>query len=241
MAFCRAQQPSATAALFSPLVMGSAHAQPKKGGTLRVAMAHGNTSDNYDPGSWTHAYVQVFALARHGYLTEVAADGSLVGEVAESWESSPDASVWTFAIRPGIKFHSGKELTPEDVVASLDYHRGDESTSAAKPFVDPITDMTVDGNNVVITLESGNADFPFIMSDYHLPIMPSKDGKVGSVESRRSRRLHRQGVRARRPGKARAQPGLLEIRSRPLRRSRTADHPRPGRPARARYAPATWT
>ena len=172
-----------TAALIGPLAATRAAAQPKKGGILRVAMAHGNTSDKYDPGSWTHAYVQVFAHARHQYLTEVAADGSLVGEVAESWESSPDASVWTFAIRPGIKFHSGKDLTPEDVIASLDYHRGDESTSAAKPFVDPITDMKVDGNNVVITLESGNADFPFIMSDYHLPIMPSTDGKIDPSSS----------------------------------------------------------
>ncbi len=168
-----------TAALISPLVTRRAAAAPKKGGVLRIALAHGQTSDNYDPGSWTNAYVQVFAHARHGYLTEVAADGSLIGEIAESWESSPDASVWTFAIRPGITYHSGKTVTPEDVVASLKFHQGDESTSAAKPFVDPIKELKVDGNNVIITLESGNADFPFIMSDYHLPIMPATaDGKI---------------------------------------------------------------
>lgn len=168
-----------TAALIGPLAAGSAQAQPKKGGTLRVAMAHGSTTDSYDPGSWENAFVQVFATARHGYLTEVAADGSLVGEIAESWESSPDASVWTFNIRPGVKFHSGKDLTPQDVIASLEHHMGEDSGSAAKPFVDPIKDMKVEGNAVVITLEAGNADFPFIMSDYHLPIMPAgDDGKI---------------------------------------------------------------
>ena len=73
-----------TAALIGPLAAGTAAAQPKKGGTLRIAMAHGNTSDNYDPAVWNNVYVQVFATARHGYLTEVAADGSLVGELAES-------------------------------------------------------------------------------------------------------------------------------------------------------------
>ena len=156
---------------------------PKKGGTLRIAMAHGNTNDNYDPAVWANAYTQVFATARHGYLTEVAADGSLVGELAESWEASSDASVWTFSLRQGVEYHSGKTVTPEDVVASINYHRGDQSTSAAKPIVAPITDIKVDGQNVVFTLEGGNADFPFIMSDYHLPIMPSKDGKIDKTSA----------------------------------------------------------
>ncbi len=166
------------ATLVGPLGAGRAAAAPKKGGTLRVAMAHGNTSDNYNPGTWDNAYVQVFATARHGYLTEVAADGSLVGEVAESWEASPDARVWTFKIRKGLEFHSGAPVTPADVIASLNFHRGEKSASAAKPFVDPIAEMKVDGDAVVLTLEAGNADFPFIGSDYHLPIMPSRDGKV---------------------------------------------------------------
>jgi peptide/nickel transport system substrate-binding protein len=36
---------------------------------------------------------------------------------------------------------------------------------------------------VVVTLESGNADFPFIMSDYHLAILPSKDGKIDKTST----------------------------------------------------------
>jgi hypothetical protein len=28
---------------------------------------------------------------------------------------------------------------------------------------------------VTMTLEAGNADFPFVMSDYHLPILPAQD------------------------------------------------------------------
>ena len=72
------------------------------------------------------AFVQVFATARNGYLTEVAADGSLVGELAESWEASADASVWTIKLRQGVEYHSGKTVTAEDVVASINYHRGDD-------------------------------------------------------------------------------------------------------------------
>ncbi|MCH7554947.1 MAG: ABC transporter substrate-binding protein, partial [Proteobacteria bacterium] len=33
-------------------------------------------------------------------------------------------------------------------------------------------------DTVVVTLSGGNADLPFLMSDYHLVIMPAKEGKV---------------------------------------------------------------
>ncbi|MDN3720273.1 ABC transporter substrate-binding protein [Roseibium salinum] len=114
---------------------------------------------------------------------EIAADGSLVGEVAESWEASPDAKEWTFKIRQGVEYHSGGTVTPDDVVASINHHRGDQSTSAAKPFVSPITDIKADGETVVVTLEAGNADFPYVVSDYHLPIMKSQDGKIDPTSS----------------------------------------------------------
>ncbi len=39
--------------------------------------------------------------------------------VAEKWEASSDGKVWTFHIRKGIKFHSGRELTAEDVAFSM--------------------------------------------------------------------------------------------------------------------------
>ncbi len=167
-----------TAALF-PLGAGRAAAQPKQGGTLRLAMAHGSTTDTLDPAVLENAFQQLFATARNGYMTEIAADGTLVGDIAESWEASPDARVWTFKLRDGVTFHSGKPVTAEDVIASLDYHRGEESTSAAKPIVAPIAEMAADGANVVVvTLESGSADFPFVISDYHLPILPAVDGKI---------------------------------------------------------------
>lgn len=40
-------------------------------------------------------------------------------EVAESWSVANDGVTWTFKIRKGIMFHSGRELTADDVVFSL--------------------------------------------------------------------------------------------------------------------------
>ena len=105
-------------------------AQPARGGTLRVAIAQGGSTDALDPGSWEAEFMIFQAHTRNNYLTEIAADGSLLPELAESWEASPDATMWTFNIREGVQFHSGHVLTGEDVAASINHHRGEDSTSA---------------------------------------------------------------------------------------------------------------
>ena len=44
----------------------------------------------------------------------------IVGDIAESWSSSPNGRTWTFKIRRGVKFHDGRELSARDVKASYD-------------------------------------------------------------------------------------------------------------------------
>jgi peptide/nickel transport system substrate-binding protein len=107
-------------------------------------------------------------------LTEVAADGSLKGELAESWEASADAKTWTFKLRQGVTFHNGKAFGADDVIESLQMHLGEDSKSAAKPIVSNITEMKkINEHEVQFTLTAGNADLPYLLSDYHLNIFPA--------------------------------------------------------------------
>ncbi len=57
------------------------------------------------------------------YETLVFYDGEatdkFVPQLAESWETSEDGTVWTFNIRQGVKFHEGGDLTPSDVAYSF--------------------------------------------------------------------------------------------------------------------------
>ena len=157
-------------------------ATPKKGGKLRLGLGHGSTTDTLDPATYENLYVQVMGGALHNKLTVVGNSGDLGPELAESWESTPDAIQWRFKLRQGVEFHNGKTLEADDVIASFNHHRGEDSKSAAKPIVDPIEDIKADGKDtVVFTMKTGNADFPFIVSDYHLAIMPSKDGKIDAM------------------------------------------------------------
>lgn len=114
----------------------------------------------------------------HNHMCEITTDGDLIGEVAESWQASDDVTQWVFTIRKGIEFHDGRTLRPEDVVASLNYHRAEGSASVGHALIQQVVDIRVDGQNVVFELEAGNADFPFVVSNFHFPILPSENGEV---------------------------------------------------------------
>ncbi|MFX0541398.1 ABC transporter substrate-binding protein [Roseovarius sp. S4756] len=170
---------TAAGAVAASLPLGGAMAAtPKKGGHLRVGKGHGQTTDTLNPGQWENGYMIALTFAKDGHLTEVLADGSIGPEIAESWEASEDAATWRFKIRKGVTYHSGKTVTPEDVAASINFHRAEGTTSAAAPIVAPIQEITIEGDTVIFKLDGGNADFPFILSDYHLPVLPA-DGEAG--------------------------------------------------------------
>lgn len=170
----------ATATLATALARDAEAASPKKGGHLNIGSGHGSTTDVLDPGLYENGLQVMLGYGYNGYLTEVDANGSLQPSLAETWEASADASEWTFKLRSGVEFHNGRSLTTEDVVASINHHRGEETSSTAAPLFAAITDIQTGGSDtVIIRLESGNADFPFILSDYHVPIFPANpDGSM---------------------------------------------------------------
>ncbi len=162
------------AAVSPALLSTSAHAaKPKRGGRVRLGSAGGSTTDSLDPGTVSHTMPQTVNQCLRNMLVEVDYRGEAIPELVENWEASPDAAKWVFKLRKGVEFHNGKTMTAEDVVYSFNEHRGPDTKSAAKGVVAPIKDIKADGKyTVVFTLKEGNADFPFIASDYHIPVVP---------------------------------------------------------------------
>ena len=163
-------------ALSHSIFTAPAHAnKPHKGGRLRIGLGGGSTTDSLDPATITDAMAYNINWQIRNCLTEVDNKGNLIPELAESWESSTDAKLWAFKLRRDVEFHNGKTLEADDVVFSLNHHRGVNSKSAAKGIVDPIESIKSDGKNTVMfILKDGNADFPFLMSDPHLTIVPAE-------------------------------------------------------------------
>ena len=166
---------SSASSMFSTI----ARAEMKKGGSLKIGIGHGATTDSLDPATYPDAMTGTCCWGTmSNSLTEVDAKGNITPDLAESFEASDGAKSWVFKLRKGVTFHNGKTVTSDDVVGSLKHHMGADTKSAAKSVLASISDVKADGDNIVMTLSGANADFPYLMSDYHLPIMPVADGKA---------------------------------------------------------------
>ncbi|WP_284163306.1 ABC transporter substrate-binding protein [Frigidibacter sp. SD6-1] len=163
----------ATAVVGTALATGRASAQePKKGGILKMGLGGGEATDTLDPGL---ADSQVpFALNRNwgDTIVRVTPDGQIEPRLAEAFSSNPEGTEWTFTIRQGVKFHDGSDMTVDDVVATFKRHSDENAKSGALGIMKGISDISADGQNVVMKMETGNADLPYLLSDYHLVIQP---------------------------------------------------------------------
>jgi len=178
--FMKAATAMGFAATAPALYAKAAYAMPKKGGVYRLGLGSANTGDNMDTGTNSDVYMINMAQgAVRNCVTEVNANGQAVPELAESLEPSADAATWVVKLRKGVEFHSGKTMDADDVITSIEHHRGEGAKSAAKSVAESMGKMRKDGpNTIVFELESGNADFPFLLSDYHITVGPAKGGKV---------------------------------------------------------------
>jgi peptide/nickel transport system substrate-binding protein len=110
----------------------------------------------------------------------IFSDGELnpVPRLAESWEPNRDGSQWTFKIRQGVKFQSGKDLTAEDVAATFNLHADpDTGSNALSAFTGVLSKggaQATDASTVVFELEAPNGNFPFTASsdNYNMIILP---------------------------------------------------------------------
>src|SRR5262249_8310691 len=79
----------------------------------------------------------------------------------KSLESSPDASVWTIKLRPGLQFSDGTPLDAAAVVTNWDRHKVPALASACSSTVGAMgTYVARDATTVVVTLPAPRVSFP---------------------------------------------------------------------------------
>jgi peptide/nickel transport system substrate-binding protein len=169
----RAAALGVSAPLAGSILAGAVQAAgPVRGGTLKAGMQGGESTNSLDPATWASDVPISFGRTWGETMVEVGPTGEIEFRIAESVEASPDAKVWTFRIREGVEFHNGKTVTADDVVKTLQRHSDENSKSGALGVVKGIEEMKADGQYVVLTLGSPNADLPYLLADYHLMIQP---------------------------------------------------------------------
>lgn len=111
---------TSTASLAAPAIISSADAATPKN-TVVMAKQIDDIIGGFDPAqSYEFANNECCGnIYRKLIVPDPKDTGKLVGDLAEKWEVSKDGLTFDFAIRKGVLFDSGKELTAEDVAFSL--------------------------------------------------------------------------------------------------------------------------
>ena len=143
---------------------------PKYGGILIAALSQ-------DPPNWDPMRGIAFS---GGVANKLNGDGNLVKKcrfnvfvicpsLAESWETSSDASVWTFKIRDNAYWHDGTKFTAEDAKLWMEVSVngfGDRNPSRFGGSIGPFQSVEVlDGNRLKVTLEGPRFVYIFDLAD----------------------------------------------------------------------------
>src|SRR5215469_669359 len=154
-----------------------ARAAANPGGTVRVAMTM--PTGPIDPVTIDDQSL-VLPQQTGEFLAYSSPKLMLRPVLAESWSANSAGDVWSFKIRKGVKFHNGKPLTADDVVATFDRlsdPKGD--SNALSVFGGGVLTKggtrKVDDYRVEFHLDAPNGNFPYLVSsdNYNAVILPA--------------------------------------------------------------------
>jgi peptide/nickel transport system substrate-binding protein len=103
-------------------------------------------------------------------LTGFAPDGSLRGELAESWAAEGNKT-WVFKLRDAT-FHNGEKVTSADVKWTLEQVTGEKSTAYLRAQMQGIEKVeTPDDKTVRVVMKEPAATLPLSFANFHMPII----------------------------------------------------------------------
>ena len=128
---------------------------PRVGGVYKMAIPAAIGS--LDPMSAAAVTSQEVTWPVLEMLVVFGEDFKVVPMLAESWTVSTDGKTCTLSLRQGVKFHNGKEMTSDDVLASL--KRFLDVTTRKSQFTALQSYVAKDKYTVVLTLSNPDPAF----------------------------------------------------------------------------------
>ncbi len=104
----------------------------------------------------------LFHVTEHIYsmLVRLKPDLTVEPDLAEKWDISADGKTYTFTLRKGVKFHSGKPLVAADVKYTFDRLVDKATASPNATLLAPAESVAAPNETtVVITLKTADASF----------------------------------------------------------------------------------
>ena len=100
----------------------------------------------------------------------------IVPYLATGW-TNPDSTTWVFKIKKGVKFHTGRKMTAEDVKLSFDAAK---STTWGETFANSIASVTVDSPTQV-TIKTNGPDATLLKKLVNYYVYDTKSGKTNDA------------------------------------------------------------
>lgn len=111
-------------------------------------------------------------------------NGKLTPNLATEWSANDNATEWTIKLRTGVKFHDGADFDAGDVVYTLNRIKDpkiDSPVASVLSVMDKVE--AVDGSTVKISLSAPHADFPVLLMDYRIRMIPEGSGDTIAATS----------------------------------------------------------
>ncbi|HEX5469607.1 MAG TPA: ABC transporter substrate-binding protein [Gaiellaceae bacterium] len=145
----------------------------KRGGTLTMARPEEPLSlDPIVPSDNGSIYVLYNMFDQLTTINENSTD--VVPSLAESWDISPDGTIYTFHLRKGVKFSDGTPMTVDDVIFSLE-RIFDPKGSAYSFLFGPVKSVRATGDSdVEVQLKGPFAPFLQNLNIFAASIVPKK-------------------------------------------------------------------
>jgi peptide/nickel transport system substrate-binding protein len=121
---------------------------PDASATIRLVLEPGNLDIRQTAGA---AVDQILVDNIYQGLVARTAEQEIVPALASDWTVSTDGLTYTFTLNEGVSFHDGQELTPDDVVWSLETRKDSPEWRDSGRLAN-VTSITADGQDIILTL-----------------------------------------------------------------------------------------
>ena len=130
------------------------------GGTLKYGYTGGGLVA-LNPNQISSGTQKPVAPLLYDSLVRIDSKGAIVPWLASSWTSTADQKSWTLVLREGVKFHSGREFTNQDVRRNLEWISTPANKSSQAGEIGKISSYSLKGRyQVTINLKNANSQFP---------------------------------------------------------------------------------
>jgi peptide/nickel transport system substrate-binding protein len=148
----------------APGASGSSAPGPT-GGTIRVALQRPAAA--LDPIAMQDLGAYGMLATSFEFLATLDPSGSDIAPgLAESWTPNETGSVWTFKLRPGVKWHDGTDFTADDVVGTMG-RLVEAENAGLLGVIDANSTKAVDPTTVEFSLLNPNGNFPYLVSVFN--------------------------------------------------------------------------